>query len=475
MALRHETRRAGVHRVGATTSRPAAAARAPLPAAARAPVESLLGHDFSAVRVFSDESARTLTDRLGADAVTVGEEIAFAPRMLPWDTPVGRFAIAHELAHVGQLREMTSSPTPLTSARRSTLERHADTAARQATGLSLSSRTPAREPPSSESPMLCGVFEKVGDVRRDIHDTFAPFSDRLELASSVALSWIDTLNLGLPSQAYSLLGHLPMRVLRPLVAMLQGAVALTAWESELVDLLWNWRGVQPIIAHLIDGLNSVAAFVGEMLVYTVEGVGLAELLQALWAFKIVYPLDASHIAASQEVHPHGSIPYWMVKVDYDSIIARLSQLFTSYGSSSIAAQLLGTSGAGHRAVTTMHVIHTGPRPMSDELAVHELSHVMQYELIGAMYMPEAIHAQTQFGGRGYDYDNNPHGSLSAARAAGEGFQFFNREQQAQICEDYYAAKHGLATQKGGSLSDLEYFIDDLWGREMIPLYRNFGL
>ena len=109
----------------------------------------------------------------------------------------------------------------------------------------------------------------------------------------------------------------------------------------------------------------------------------------------------------------------------------------------------------------MHVIHTGTGPMSPGLAVHELTHVGQYTMSGAQYMAQALHAQ--LAGEGYDYAARD-GSLSASIAAGRGFLSFNREQQAQICEDYHDVRTGGTARYGGTLAELETFVRDLWSQ-----------
>ena len=58
--------------------------------------------------------------------------------------------------------------------------------------------------------------------------------------------------------------------------------------------------------------------------------------------------------------------------------------------------------------------------------------------------------------------NNLDGSLAASIAAGRGFLDFNREQQAQICEDYYDARFGGSPRHGGTLAELEHFVRSLW-------------
>ena len=67
------------------------------------------------------------------------------------------------------------------------------------------------------------------------------------------------------------------------------------------------------------------------------------------------------------------------------------------------------------------------------ILVHELVHVYQYERAGSRYFAEALLAQHE---AGYDYGGAAALQLSA-RARGRHLRDFNREQQAQIVQDYY--------------------------------------
>ena len=69
--------------------------------------------------------------------------------------------------------------------------------------------------------------------------------------------------------------------------------------------------------------------------------------------------------------------------------------------------------------------------------VHELVHVYEFEKIGSVYIYEALRAQRT---GGYDYGGPDR--LVADRANGEHFKDYNREQQGQIAQDYYAAVVG---------------------------------
>jgi hypothetical protein len=76
---------------------------APLPPAARAPLESSFGgRDFSAVRVHSDPSADALARSMHAQAFTVGNDIFFAAHRYDPASLAGQRLLAHELTHVVQ-------------------------------------------------------------------------------------------------------------------------------------------------------------------------------------------------------------------------------------------------------------------------------------------------------------------------------------------------------------------------------------
>ncbi|MEX2982285.1 DUF4157 domain-containing protein [Streptomyces sp. C36] len=78
------------------------AAGQPLDLGLRRELEERLGHDFGRVRVHTDRDAALLTDLLGADAVTVGEDIFFAEGRFSPGTEDGRRLVAHELLHTVQ-------------------------------------------------------------------------------------------------------------------------------------------------------------------------------------------------------------------------------------------------------------------------------------------------------------------------------------------------------------------------------------
>jgi hypothetical protein len=74
----------------------------PLEPAVKHEMEQRFGHDFSHVRVHSNNAAERSTSDVDANAYAVGNHIAFAPGRYTPSTRDGRHLIAHELTHVVQ-------------------------------------------------------------------------------------------------------------------------------------------------------------------------------------------------------------------------------------------------------------------------------------------------------------------------------------------------------------------------------------
>ena len=78
--------------------------------------------------------------------------------------------------------------------------------------------------------------------------------------------------------------------------------------------------------------------------------------------------------------------------------------------------------------------------MTDAHLIHELTHVWQYERLGARYMPRAI--QAQHSRMGYNY-----GGLQRLKDnATMGLRAFNMEQQADIVTDFFLLSNGKRAQ-----------------------------
>ena len=122
---------------------------------------------------------------------------------------------------------------------------------------------------------------------------------------------------------------------------------------------------------------------------------------------------------------------------------------------------------GGRAFATFHTVNlptTGYHERSNvAIVVHELVHVYQYERAGSRYFAEALLAQHE---AGYDYGGAE--ALQLACRQGKRLRDFNREQQAQIVQDYYVCR-SLRAGYGGlrafhrGVAHGKGVIGDLWG------------
>lgn len=75
-------------------------------------METVLGHDFSEVRVHTDDSAHRRASAIGARAYTVGSDVAFQHHEYDPVSQAGRVLLAHELTHVVQQRAGRANDAP---------------------------------------------------------------------------------------------------------------------------------------------------------------------------------------------------------------------------------------------------------------------------------------------------------------------------------------------------------------------------
>jgi len=134
-----------------------------LPATLRARTESMLGADFSGVRLHPD--AARVTAPLRARAVTRGREIYFHPGEFKPGTPDGDALITHELAHTLQTRQPENGAAAMrpVSEPGDALEKNADALARGETTRALAAPAGAalRSPFDSESADERGRHERL--------------------------------------------------------------------------------------------------------------------------------------------------------------------------------------------------------------------------------------------------------------------------------------------------------------------------
>lgn len=214
------------------------------------------------------------------------------------------------------------------------------------------------------------------------------------------------------------------------------------WHGVVAAAVWVWKGLKAFGTWIFDGIMGGLVWIGKLLMYVLDLVGFGEALQIIWGLIFrMRKLTKAEIDASSLVHPPGMIPYNLIRIDENSVVSMI----------------------GGAAVTTLHVIHTPKGGIPLDVMVHELTHVAQYEYVGSVYMPEAIHAQVKHGRRGgrgtgsaYDYERT--GTLAQQRAAGRTFKDLNRESQAELVQDYYLC---ISSTPPNACSDHVPFIDDM--------------
>lgn len=80
----------------------------PLDSTVQTRMSNLLGRSFDDVRVHDNEHAADVTSQIGAEAVTVGSNIFFAPTRYQPETVSGQALIGHELTHIIQQTNLPS-------------------------------------------------------------------------------------------------------------------------------------------------------------------------------------------------------------------------------------------------------------------------------------------------------------------------------------------------------------------------------
>ncbi len=89
--------------------------------------------------------------------------------------------------------------------------------------------------------------------------------------------------------------------------------------------------------------------------------------------------------------------------------------------------------------------------MGEDLFVHELIHIWQYTVLGSVYIPRALRAQSS--PEGYNY-----GGIGQLEIGAAEWMAYNYEQQGDILADYWRAKHGQGTRWNRELVGVESYL-----------------
>lgn len=188
----------------------------------------------------------------------------------------------------------------------------------------------------------------------------------------------------------------------------------------------------------ISSATQLGAWLHAVVVYSFDLIGGAELVQLLWrSVTICRPLTDSELEAAYAVFGSYPIRYGSVRIAHGGM---LSPIFRANN---------------NRAFATWHTINLPAHRQDDiPLLIHELTHTLQYERVGSIYIGQGLWAQRKLGRDAYRYGGS--GGLAKAYAAGIQYSDYNREQQGQIAQDYCAR-----LQAGRDIKDYEPFIDEL--------------
>jgi len=232
----------------------------------------------------------------------------------------------------------------------------------------------------------------------------------------VLSGWLADRLLDIAMWAVNLVRELPMRAGRLSLALWQGVRGLILAAPGAVRAsrrgpgLGAWLRVAPRAAGIW------------LIVLTFRLLDLAGIPE-VWSFFLrattrVSPLTGAEIGAAAAILGPTALRYADVRVAEGGIL-----------------NLIFKRNEG-RAFATFHTINLptfGPhRRANFGILLHELVHVYQYERTGGLYIAEAIYAQKT---SGYDYGSPE--DLQLCLATGGCYRSFNREQQAQLVQDYY--------------------------------------
>lgn len=198
--------------------------------------------------------------------------------------------------------------------------------------------------------------------------------------------------------------NLPARIGRLFKGLWEGLKTFKPWT-----LSW-WKSLAKA-----DTWKNFLKWAGSRLVEVLEIMGIGEVYETLMDF-IKFntrALSGAERALASSVFG-ASLNLDLVRIDEGAII--------------------GPAFSG-RAYTSFHTINNWGK-LDNQTLIHELTHVWQYQHAGAIYMPQAIHAQVW--GEGYTYGGAA--GLKKRQDAGQGYSALNREQQAEVVEDFYLLK-----------------------------------
>ncbi|MGE5603526.1 MAG: hypothetical protein ACM30E_10765 [Nitrososphaerales archaeon] len=228
----------------------------------------------------------------------------------------------------------------------------------------------------------------------------------------------------------------PARVARVFMTLGAAIFALLRFGPSIVRIARiDRRHAEPFLVACArrGGIRAI-----QVVLEVADLIGAPEIFAFMWrVLTRTSPLTGAEIAAATAVLGPNAVRYQDIRIAQGGV---LRWVFARNG---------------QRAFATFHTINLPAKGRhqreNTDIVVHEIIHVYQYERAGSRYFAEALLGQRE---EGYNY-GGPEG-LKSALGQGKRLKNFNREQQAQIAQDYYAA---IRTR--GDLAPYEPFIRQL--------------
>jgi hypothetical protein len=227
---------------------------------------------------------------------------------------------------------------------------------------------------------------------------------------------------------------LPLRLSRLLQTIWQGIMGIIFIWPQLFTAVQN-RQLRPWLGQTV---GQIAGWLHRLLTQTFDLLGGPEIGQFLMhLITRTTPLTGDEIATISSILGPKALRYEDVRVAEGGLFDFIFKL------------------NGNLAFATWHTVNM-PRQghhtrANRAILVHELTHVYQYEQVGTRYLGEAIYMLIKTKRDCYNY--GAASGLQQACDAGRTYRDFNREQQAQITQDYYTLR-----ERGVDVSAYEPFI-----------------
>jgi hypothetical protein len=333
--------------------------------------------------------------RLGTHAFTAGRDIVFGEGEYSPNTAEGQRLLAHELVHVGQQQgsgnqqaggaaQLSSAPTQVQGSFFGDVWEGIKSAGRAVGGAIVSAAKWVGEKARAVGRFISGAARWVGERVRDVSQ------------------WV-----------VGLIQNLPARLARLASTIVDGLAGVASFIPGAIQALAS-GGLGGFASWLWEKAKRGGAWVLTLVSRVFDVLGGPEAVEFIWHMVTrARPLNGTEITAASSVLGPNAIRWGDVRVSEGGLLSLIFSLNNG------------------RAFTMFHTINLAPNEGID-VVVHELTHVFQYERAGSVYIGQAIHAQATIG---YGYGGGP--GLVSDKAAGKHYRDYNREQQAQIAQDYY--------------------------------------